>query len=540
MKLNASASRRIRQRLHVLDTDKMHGSSLLPALQLLVGFSLSVATPAQCAAAVAQRCSGGYLGCDCSTVAGCLACAFQGFRDEWDPKGITATCTAPEVPHQDIEAACGLLPLHAPGDVRCTLLNATVEVSWNFSAGAGGGGGGSGADMFDVKLSTAPRRKPFLSYTAPAAVGDVRIDGLPSGTRLYYTAVRAHAAASPTMQAGWSHFSEPVVCVDGGDGVAAAVKAAAIVKAVSEEAAPREPSSHEPSLFVTVYRWSEGTNEVDWLENHDAGDQGGQAAYITTSSQYNDSTVVPGSYEALWPNTTLSEYCVEVLAAMPAAAGTGAGAGDATGTMRLAKGRTFSDYRSCNVELGDAALPSEAPVCQCAIVADRLIAHNQGRADDDALNASCPGVVIDGDEHHGGANCSCSVASLALSATFAGRQPVLFPWFKDSRYVNPDDDPAAAGVKPWGFWYHFPAGGRCSEGQQVGDGGCVWKRHPRARVISPGDIYAQGMNRTFQPDVGRGMNMGFDQVLANGRAMLAAFDRVAGVRRCASVHQVNK
>jgi len=391
-----------------------------------------------------------------------------------------------------------------------------------------------------------------LSHTAEAGAGaarSIRIAQLPplaaaaqqsgdGAAATYFATVRAHSATSPTLQAGWSLPSVSVACSsssggsssssssgygggggDGGGALAATAVAAAAAAAGRPLHSSRSPPAPSPSTFVAVYRWSEGTRAVDWLENHDAGDQGGQAAYVTTSSLYNDSAVAPGSWEALWPNSTLSEYCVEVPSA----------------DARLPPGRAFADYRSCNVELGDASLPSEAPACQCAIIADRLIAHNQGRADRELLNASCPGVVVDGDEHHGGSNCTCSESSLALSATFAGRQPVLFPWFKDSRYVNPDDDPAGgAGVKPWGFWYHFPRGGRCAEGQQLGDSGCAWKRHPRTRVISPADIYEQGMNRSFQPGVGRGQNMGFEQVLHNGRAMVAAFDRVSGPSCCSA------
>jgi hypothetical protein len=500
----------------------------------------SPAAPAQCTSAVKQRCGAAYHGCDCSTVDGCLACAFEGFRDLSDPQ-IAASCTASEVPHQDIEAACGMRLLAKPSGVRCVLLNASaVAVEWNSSSSSSSSSSVAvAADMVAVELSTAPQAKPFLSHTAEAgarAARSIRIAQLPplaaaaqqsgdGAAATYFATVRAHSATSPTLQAGWSLPSVPVACSSssggggGGDG-GGALAATAVAAAAAAAGRPlRSPPASSPSAFVAVYRWSEGTRAVDWLENHDAGDQGGQAAYVTTSSLYNDSEVAPGSWEALWPNSTLSEYCVEVPSA----------------DARLPPGRAFADYRSCNVELGDASLPSEAPACQCAIIADRLIAHNQGRADRELLNASCPGVVVDGDEHHGGSNCTCSESSLALSATFAGRQPVLFPWFKDSRYVNPDDDPArGAGVKPWGFWYHFPRGGRCAEGQQLGDSGCAWKRHPRTRVISPADIYAQGMNRSFQPDVGRGQNMGFEQVLHNGRAMVAAFDRVSGPSCCSA------
>ena len=112
-------------------------------------------------------------------------------------------------------------------------------------------------------------------------------------------------------------------------------------------------------------------------------------------------------------------------------------------------------------------------------------------------------------------------------------QPVIYPWFKDSRYVSPDEEEPGAAVKPelkeWGRWYHFPRYGRCNETQRVGDGpggGCTWRRLPRARVVRIQDVFDAGINRTMPPPE-RPNDVEYAQPVQNAPLVLAAFDRTA-------------
>jgi hypothetical protein len=45
-----------------------------------------------------------------------------------------------------------------------------------------------------------------------------------------------------------------------------------------------------------------------------------------------------------------------------------------------------------------------------------------------------------------------------------------------------------------GDFLSFPKAGACAEGQALGDGGCVWKRLPRARMMYGADLIAAGFN----------------------------------------------
>ena len=432
--------------------------------------------------------------------------------------------------------------------------------------------GGAAADVVDVALShaqgsDASATTPFLSQTTAGHAASLVLGGLLPATS-YVVKVRAHNASSPSLQAGWSHFTAPVVC-NTTAGVAATptptptetsgeretqasdvanalpamhgtkASANAVANANTADAHPNRRgygnSDNESnvvanrSLFLRVYRWSEGTNTVDFLENHDAGDLLGESVYVTDASLYSDSPGIPppiGWGTIPWPNTTLTEYCVEV-AVLPSPP-----------TSR----QQFAEYRSCNVLSGDGALPSEAPVCQCAIIADRLIAHNRGagygnnlsyvHARARTLAQACPGVVVHGPKHTGGNDCECTNTSAALSQRYVGMQPVIYPWFKDSRYVSPDDEQATAEkpeLKEWGRWFHFPRGGRCNETQRVGDGaggGCTWRRLPRARVIKIQDVFDAGINRTLPPPE-RPNDVDYAQPVQNSPLLQAAFDRTA-------------
>lgn len=78
------------------------------------------------------------------------------------------------------------------------------------------------------------------------------------------------------------------------------------------------------------------------------------------------------------------------------------------------------------------------------------------------------------------------------SSRFVGRQPVYLPYFF---YQQPL--PAYPGTAPFGFWYSTPKAGQCSEEQRLGDQGCTWKRHPRARTLWGSDLLRLGWNATF-------------------------------------------
>ena len=78
---------------------------------------------------------------------------------------------------------------------------------------------------------------------------------------------------------------------------------------------------------------------------------------------------------------------------------------------------------------------------------------------------------------------------------------------------------------PSGYNYHFPKGGMCGEDEAVGDNGCTWKRHSRARMIYGENLITQNWNTTFVPDTPTNQ----DHTRRNIRVFQQTFDDVGSI-----------
>ena len=83
--------------------------------------------------------------------------------------------------------------------------------------------------------------------------------------------------------------------------------------------------------------------------------------------------------------------------------------------------------------------------------------------------------------------CNCSVAP-GVAAT------ALPPTSAMARYVGRSKTYIGETHELAGDFLSFPKAGACAEGEALGDGGCVWKRLPRARVLYGADLLAAGYN----------------------------------------------
>jgi hypothetical protein len=364
-----------------------------------------------------------------------------------------------------------------------------------------------GVDLFDVELSVNDSKsKPIALETTGSSY--VEFGSLLPGIR-YFFKVRAHAAHAKSYIVGWSDFSVSINCsTTPGDREARGIPA----------------RTSNQTRFQRVFRWSEGTHLVDWLAGHNTGDLVGESVYATESSHGDDGLVSAGGDD--WLNSTFTEYCVELVAEVPL---------ELLAAPTNSKLRPWADYLSCNV-LGNSGSLNLYPKCKCQIIADRLIAHNRewnGSVRSQKIGAVCA-PYDPTSMHHPYTVCNCTDHSMDLSQRFVGRQPVYFPFLKDSHYISPDLQPNAS-LTSAGWWFSHPAGGRCADGQQIGDANgekgatataCTWRRLSQSRMISVRQLYEHGLNRTVV-DPANSHDVPVAQMLQNAKVFQQTFDALA-------------
>lgn len=219
-----------------------------------------------------------------------------------------------------------------------------------------------------------------------------------------------------------------------------------------------------------MYRVSELTYEVDFLANHDSADALGQVAFLSSGAQ--DGT-------AAFAKEPVTEYCVEHL------------------------DRPWAPYVSCNGPEAKPRNDPSDPTCMCDVYADRMI----GLQTRTQMDAACGKSPTKKDGTHTANPCNCSNAGGSTqkptkdwskwtlpsdSTQFVGRQQLWLPYFY---YQRPRD--TYPDTIPFGLWYSTPKAGECREDQELGNGGCTWKRHARARVIWGEQLLQLGWNATY-------------------------------------------
>jgi hypothetical protein len=132
-------------------------------------------------------------------------------------------------------------------------------------------------DTVAVELRRQPSARPFAFATAPAAsAGAVPLSGLrPQHT--YWIACRAHRATAGTEVSGWTNASVPFSCST----------IAGKSDAETSDLGLGMPPHDGVWRATWMYRVSEdGRADPDLLENHDAGDLVGEAAFLSDSVDF--------------------------------------------------------------------------------------------------------------------------------------------------------------------------------------------------------------------------------------------------------------
>jgi hypothetical protein len=310
--------------------------------------------------------------------------------------------------------------------------------------------------------------------------------------------------------------------------------------------------------FVAMYRVSErqgpADTGVDFLSNHDTGDDAGVAAFVTADPGH-------GKFIGNLSDAVVTQYCVELRPlqlqegpgrgasrASHAGGGRGGGGGGGGGAGG------YADYLSCNPPdtvasgAGAGALlagggggasatarlqPNATQLCVCRCEADRVIGHDSfvsACGANSTLQPPSPYPV-----------CNCTASSLARSAAAVGRMGVFLPWmcsgFPGSGF---DGDGTCPLSVPSGQWFSLPAAAQCAEGTgrlpapvappQEGapppppPPPCSWRRLPSARLLRGSQLLARGWDAAPPADG----NASFAQFGANLAVWRAAFTEAAG------------
>ena len=133
-------------------------------------------------------------------------------------------------------------------------------------------------------------------------------------------------------------------------------------------------TSHPSTAFAELYRVSEYTTEVDFLDNHNSASKEAQIGFLTSTND-NDFFKLAASPVTL--------YCVE--------------------HVNVTQVGRFAPYVSCN---GPEARPRndpKDPVCICDVYADRLIAQQPATQ----MNADCGAPTFNKDGTHSDPTCYC-------------------------------------------------------------------------------------------------------------------------------------
>eukprot|EP00746_Dinoflagellata_sp_MGD_P065272 gnl/MRDRNA2_/MRDRNA2_27201_c0_seq1.p1 gnl/MRDRNA2_/MRDRNA2_27201_c0~~gnl/MRDRNA2_/MRDRNA2_27201_c0_seq1.p1 ORF type:complete len:481 (+),score=78.77 gnl/MRDRNA2_/MRDRNA2_27201_c0_seq1:63-1505(+) len=379
-----------------------------------------------------------------------------------------------------------------------------------------------------------PTQKPFALVTGTSF--PIELKGLHPSTT-YTIMVRSHPKTEKTIAwgPGWQDYSAPVNCT---------TKPAE--GAQFEQMVVPMQRTAPGSRFLNVYRISEYSFDVDFLENHDSASLEAMPLYIMTCDPMGNCgpwTVGPkwdacqatltkvcpslrgaafdciacaeknrdavttacgeftskdsmdgeGSFPVHWhcgvgwPESVteegpITEYCVEYL---PVADGKDEG------------GDGFSGYLSCNSDEVDGLLHNDPrdPSCMCIVYDDRMLAHQ-------TIEDMKPDCFVGEIPWVNETICNCSGAKSPVpnatnpSLFHVGRAPVYMPYVginnsvPKSKYTNIYA----------GYNYHFPREAACPEGAPLGTNGCTWRRHSQARMLYGADLVAAGWDRTFVPD----------------------------------------
>ena len=231
--------------------------------------------------------------------------------------------------------------------------------------------------------------------------------------------------------------------------------------------ATRHRTARRGATYTQVYRVSEYTRQVDFLDNHNSGSLMGEALFLSNDNDEDFYAV----------SSPVTRYCIEH---------------DEPSTTPLGG---WAEYTSCN---GPEAAPRNHPadpLCICFVYADRLIALQNASV----VEAHCDAPVWAGDGSHSDPPSNCSRGGEWSkwvvppgADRFIGRAPVWRPYF----YWQLPTSAVPSAAERAGWWYSTPKATSCADGAKLGEGDCTWKRLPEARVVYGGDLLALGWNRT--------------------------------------------
>jgi hypothetical protein len=304
-----------------------------------------------------------------------------------------------------------------------------------------------------------------------------------------------------------------------------------------------------------MYRVSEYTADVDFLENHNAGDALGETAFLGDSGNFapedllrNTSntclqalartdcanpggsaesclTCVVGAWDrALTPaETAVRSQCSNPSLAFPednklveAFCGSWSGFFSFETTpiaeycVEHVALQHAVDYASCNApEAGTLNTPAD-PICICEVFADRMI----GQQTPSQTKALC-GIVLDDSVYPA---CNCTNNSVLLPASAPSRQligeaAVYCPYYY---YSVPQEE--YVGSTRCGSWYSLPRAGVCPGHT------CSWSYEPTVRMVYGTELLSHGWDASLSFDqlTGKRRNT-TDQTLQNLKAFGGAF-----------------
>eukprot|EP00038_Savillea_parva_P013195 m.209471 g.209471 ORF g.209471 m.209471 type:complete len:623 (+) comp24609_c0_seq1:116-1984(+) len=331
-------------------------------------------------------------------------------------------------------------------------------------------------------------------------------------------------------------------------------------------------------VYTEVYRVSEGTHEIDLLENHNSGDVMGEAAFLTDSSNFpvpwqimatdpcaaalNATQCQPGGGTSctkcvhnVWEvSASLREHCSDPEVPWPfdnniveAWCGTAFQFFDweATPVTRYCVARRpgpetsqaysttglsnhippgYAEYASCNAPEASVVHNSPTnPVCICTCYADRVIGM---QAPSEVWPHCGPPQTLAGFRYP---QCNCTSDSVRLpedspSFTWMGALPIFCPYFY---YIIPQQ--TYSGRVTCGTWFSHPRKGSClspdpRSPRSLSNGACTWQRLDDATVVFGPDLLSAGWNRslTYGDKTGQHLNTTM-QTLHNAGALERAF-----------------